>query len=57
MPTIEQMREELAALRAKSDLKIHYFNALHAIAESMKPEIRELSTKIDELEKKINKKK
>lgn len=56
MPTEEQLRNELAELRKKYELKIQHFNALHSVAKHMKPEIREMSLKIDELEKKINKK-
>lgn len=53
----QYLRDLLLETRAKYDLKIQHFNALHSVAKHMKPEIRELAKQIDDIEKQINKKK
>lgn len=55
--TIDELRTELANVRHRYDVKLQHFQTLHSIAKHMKFDLRDLSLKIDELEKKINKKK
>lgn len=53
MPTEEELRNELALLRQRHQMKIGHFNQLHSVAKHMKTDIRELEKRIDDLEKKI----
>lgn len=50
----EEMRNELAQLRERYEMKVNHFKALNQIAKYTKFDIRDLSERIDALEKKIN---
>ena len=54
MKLVDELRNELAEVRQRYEMKVNHYKALCQIAKYTKVDIRELSERIDALEKRIN---
>lgn len=54
MKLVDELRNELAEVRQRYEMKVNHYKALNQIAKYTKVDIRELSERIDALEKRIN---